>query len=113
MRFSMISAAVVALTIGSPALAVRPVPINEPGSRHVAYMDLDLTTDSGVDSLFYRVRRAARSVCETDASRDLLRRGAEQKCFDEAITDAKTQMEGVVAVAVGRMSSPVLATAAK
>jgi UrcA family protein len=110
MRVPTIAAAILAITAASPAVALRPVPANEPGLRHVSYADLDLATDAGVQSLFHRVHRAGRSVCESNAGPDLLRRSSEQMCFDMAMTDAASQIERAVAKAIELKADRALAT---
>ena len=67
-------------------------------SRAVSYADLDLTTSAGQETLRWRIRDTARSVCralgESPASAPPLRRS----CEADAVRSARSQF----AVAVGR-----------
>jgi UrcA family protein len=60
----------------------------ETPSVRVAYGDLDLTRDAGVDRLYVRLRRAAGSVCGNTDIRDL-RGGANRRaCVARALGGA-------------------------
>lgn len=103
MRVPTIAVTLLALATGSPALALPSLALDPPvATQHVSYTDLDLTKDGDVHLLLHRAHSAARTVCNEDAGRDLLRRANEQTCFDVAMNDAADQIERAVASAVGQ-----------
>jgi UrcA family protein len=53
----------------------------------VGYHDLDLKTIEGANTLYRRLRRAARFVCGENG-RSLLEQRTSQTCFDDALTRA-------------------------
>jgi UrcA family protein len=87
--------ALATLTIGTPALAGQSddglprVEVNAKG--------IDLTSQDGVDRLTKNVRRAARTVCGSDATGDLALIRAQNACFNHAVADASAQISNLVA----------------
>ena len=70
----------------SAALAGAPV---GPPTVTVSYADLDLNKAAGVEQLYARLRRAARSVCGGDADlRDLSAVASRDACVGAALSSA-------------------------
>lgn len=59
----------------------------------VRYADLNLATQAGADTLYHRIRVAARDVCGTPHERRLEIRRAIQDCNEAAIQDAVAAVE--------------------
>ena len=57
-------------------------------SLHVAYTDLDLTRDAGVEKLYGRLRLAAEAVCGNADIRELKAHAAHQACTAQALDAA-------------------------
>lgn len=103
MRVPTIAATLLALSAGSPVIAMPSLALDPPvATQHVSYGDLDLTRAADVHLLLHRAHSAARFVCDDNAGRDLLRRASEQSCFDVAMNGAADQIERAVANAVGQ-----------
>ena len=69
------------------------------GSRSikVGYSDLDLTTQAGADTLYHRIRGAARQVCGYDSS--FWDQRSFRNCFNSAVGNA-----------VAKVNNPLLTT---
>ncbi len=81
------------LICGAAALAVLPTSASVADeqaapTRVVTYADLDLSKPAGVQTLYHRIRAAARAVCEISVGSDRFLFAKEQSCIDRAITDA-------------------------
>jgi UrcA family protein len=76
--------------LSGAAMAAEPAEGEAP-KRVVNYSDLDLTHDSGVATLYVRIRNAASMVCDTRNTRSVeafqgMRR-CKQKAIDRALAD--------------------------
>jgi UrcA family protein len=57
-------------------------------SVRVAYADLDLSRDAGVEHLYSRLRQAATTACGSADLRDLRGSAAQRKCVTQALDQA-------------------------
>lgn len=72
--------------MASAALAAAPA---APATVTVSYGDLDLTKEAGVEQLYARLRRAAKSVCGPDTDiRDLPGTTSRNACIAKALAEA-------------------------
>ena len=72
-----------------PSVTVRAAPgKNELPSVTVSYFDLDLATPAGVQALYDRMKDAARTVCDSLATREIGRMGLWRDCYEQAVDDA-------------------------
>ena len=75
-----------------------------PPTQVVAYGDLDLSSAEGRENLQFRLRRAAREVCQHESFRrtgSLRHYGKTRACYEQALADALGQIDSsqqVVAV---------------
>ena len=75
-----------------------------PPTQVVAYGDLDLSSVEGRENLEFRLRRAAREVCQHESFRrtgSLRHYGKTRECYEQALADALGQVDSsqqVVAV---------------
>ena len=67
------------------------------GSARVSYADLNLSNPQGVETLRYRVRSAATSLCAEGGAHDVSRQSRNQACFKAAMADADRQVAQAVA----------------
>lgn len=86
-------AATAALGLAQPALAADAF---TPRSVKVGYADLNLASEAGQDRLDARIRRAAATVCGSNAT-DLAATRAAAACRIAATADAEAQLATVVA----------------
>ena len=92
-KFLMIGVIGVAATAGTFIACAddsqRPAARNvETRSVTVSYADLDLTKEAGIESLYQRLRTAARQVCGSKDSRYLEDVREWQRCHDAALENA-------------------------
>jgi UrcA family protein len=87
------------LTLAVVACALAGLPAAQAGgaatdrtSVAVRYDDLNLATDSGVRTLYARLRHAAERVCPDSAARDLARLQLARSCQAQAIDAAVAQV---------------------
>lgn len=85
---SLLAATVAAAPFASPAFAAEPTDRADRASVRVQYGDLDLGRDAGVDTLYARLRGAARRVCEHSGTRDLRTFAMDSACSDQALDAA-------------------------
>jgi UrcA family protein len=72
-----------------PSVTVRAAPAkNELPSMTVSYFDLDLATPAGVQTLYDRMKDAARTVCASLESKQLGRMSPWRDCYQQAVEDA-------------------------
>jgi UrcA family protein len=76
-----------ALAAGA-GLASAATPDTDVPTTKVRYSDLDLTTDSGMHTLYQRLSAAAARVCPAPSSRDLAAFSAAQACRTQAVERA-------------------------
>jgi UrcA family protein len=94
---SISTAAVVAasvLAFGCAAMGGR-VQAGEPAQSHtsiVNYGELNLDTEQGAKVLYARLRSAARNVCSSFETRNLIEKKYWQGCFDKAVACAVAQI---------------------
>jgi len=93
-RTSATLAALAACLIAGTSFAASP---DAAPSVRVAYGDLDLTSEQGVNTLHARVAAAARQVCAADGldSRNLQAYAAARSCETQAIENAERGVPGV------------------
>ena len=86
-------------TLLALAGALMPVPALAGGlaTRTVLYSDLDLTKSAGITELDRRILAAARSVCPSGDSRDLVALTASKKCRSAALASAQRQTHLAIA----------------
>ena len=90
-------AAVVTLAAAFMAGQASAEPTDEPPTLTVNFADLDLSKPAGAETLYQRIRAAARTVCGgTDHRHDMrnLRypRRAIRNCYEHAVADALQQV---------------------
>lgn len=82
----------------TPALAADPVTVvgeSELPTARVAYGDLDLSNEAGLDTLKMRVRGAARQICLNNNVEPLSIRASRQRCAAKARADGYRQAEAL------------------
>jgi UrcA family protein len=82
-----------ALALAAPAFAA-----DKAATAKVAYGDLDLSSDSGIDRLERRLHRAARQVCGV-GSLDLGESQRITACRNQAIAQANEELQPILAAA--------------
>lgn len=75
----------------------------------VSYADLDLSRTEGAETLYRRLRAAARQVCGPDEARELARRAAWKECVDRAVAEAVRTVDRDALKAVHRQKAAKLA----
>ncbi|HET6630617.1 MAG TPA: UrcA family protein [Woeseiaceae bacterium] len=79
------------LVIGSGAVqAEQPSDVR---TATVRYADLNLATEAGVETLYHRIRVAARTVCGSPYERQITVRRSIRECHEAAIEDAVASVE--------------------
>jgi len=79
----------VALAVGVLAQGVQAAePHDGVPVKNVAYQDLDLNTQAGVQVLYKRIQVAAKQVCGKVEGRDLRGVQAHDACVERAVSDA-------------------------
>ena len=79
------------LVIGSGAVQAERASVERTAS--VRYADLNLATQAGVETLYHRIRVAARAVCGSPHERQLEIRRSIRDCNDAAIENAVSTVE--------------------
>jgi len=74
--------------VAGAGLASAATPDTDVLSTTVRYADLDLSTDSGMHTLYRRLSAAAARVCPYPSSRDLAAYSAAQACRAQAVERA-------------------------
>jgi UrcA family protein len=67
-------------------------------TMRVSVADLDLRTDHAVQRAGYRIRYAAKIVCDKDGTRELYQLGDYRQCYTGAYDGAHDQLSARVAV---------------
>jgi UrcA family protein len=75
---------------------------NDPPKRVVSYADLNLSHKAGAETLLFRIKSAAREVCEPQLNRELGAGRRYRQCIDEAIARAVADVQAPVLAAVYR-----------
>jgi UrcA family protein len=71
------------------ALAARAdVPVEEFHSVTVQFADLDLDRKPGIEKLYFRIKSAAKRVCDTQANERLVPRQSYDACVERAVSTA-------------------------
>lgn len=79
------------LVIGSGAVqAERPSDLR---TATIRYGDLNLATQAGVETLYHRIRVAARTVCGSPHERQIELRRSARTCNDAVVEEAVTTVE--------------------
>jgi UrcA family protein len=65
---------------------------NEPRKVVVQYDELDLSSKQGAQTLYARLRNAARQVCASYESRDPSRRAIWDACYNQSLSNAVMQV---------------------
>lgn len=81
--------AVAAISLGSVAVAAHADAVDAP-ARTVHYSDLNLSTQSGVATLYNRIRNAAQLVCGNVDPRRLDEAASAKACIDKAVFSSVT-----------------------
>lgn len=68
---------------------------NAPPQRVVSYADLNLNNAAGVNTLYSRLTRAAKAVCQPMSSAPYLQRAKSRECIQVAIRDAVETINNV------------------
>ena len=76
-------------------------------SIKVGYSDLDLTTQAGADTLYHRIRGAARQVCGYDGSSFWDQRSF-RNCFNGAVGNAVATVNNPLLTALSAGKSPAM-----
>lgn len=63
-----------------------------PKQKFVRYQDLDLSSLDGRKKLEFRIRHAARAVCEIEDLRNLPMISENARCYEKAISSARQQL---------------------
>jgi UrcA family protein len=80
-------------------LSATPALATDPASVKVSYADLDLSTIAGAQTLYGRIRTAARSVCGYEG-RGVTDQAFWNACFRGAIADAVAKVNNPLLTAV-------------
>jgi UrcA family protein len=87
-----LTAALLWLAVPAHADRIEGVTVSAPTIK-VSYADLDINKPRGLEVLYSRIQRAARSVCDYDYSIKELARGRHAKaCYETAMDDAVRQI---------------------
>lgn len=80
----------------------------EPGVTRVAvsYADLDLGKPQGVDTLYARLKGAAKAACGDADARDLREKALVRECRDEALSSAVAGVTHAALTAMHHQRSP-------
>ena len=96
-RGSFVAATALIVALGMPAIGSAALEDNaaEQYEVNVSFSDLDLTQDSGVSTLYQRLRVAATQACGSTSVSELgsiQRAGANKQCFDSFLSKAVSQI---------------------
>jgi UrcA family protein len=80
-------------------LGATPALASDPASIKVGYSDLNLTTVAGAQTLYKRIKGAARTVCGYEG-RNLTDESAWNSCYRGAIADAVAKVNSPLLTAV-------------
>lgn len=105
----LIVPALATVAFAVPAFAADSVSLDEPATRAVSYGDLDLGSREGVQSLYGRLRYAARVVCTVHEGQRIEQRMAHRRCMNDALATAVREVDdpGLTAYAMRRDESKV------
>jgi UrcA family protein len=80
----------------------------EPGTTSitVSYADLDLGKPQGVDTLYARLKGAAKAACGDTDARNLREKALVRECRDEALASAVKGVNHAALTAMHRQHSP-------
>lgn len=95
----MFKTIIVVSAIAATLLPAVPAQAQESGTVHVSYVDLNLASDAGRNSLERRVAIAARTVCLIEDSRELALWSSTRECRRDAFNGAQPAVEAAVAAA--------------
>jgi UrcA family protein len=73
----------------------------EVSSMIVSYADLNLGSVDGQQTLFQRLKRAARDVCDTREARTTQEMRSSRVCYEEALNQAVSEVGSAGLVALG------------
>ena len=78
----------VCLTQPARALGADPVIDDEMVTKVIAFGELDLSNHEGAQILYQRIKRAARTICQSDGLRSVERQRRTHICYEQVVTDA-------------------------
>jgi UrcA family protein len=84
----LLAAAAAAISLGSAAVAAHADPAVDAAARTVHYSDLNLNTQTGVATLYGRIRNAAQLVCGNVDPRRLDEAASAKACIDKAVSSS-------------------------
>jgi UrcA family protein len=97
---SIVAASLVVLGWVATAGSAHAGEIEDALTKTVAYGDLNLDTEAGARTLFFRLRSAAKQVCSPLAGRSLSLQSRWQACYDKAVASAVAQVNHTAVTAV-------------
>ena len=87
------------------SLALGAATSDNPPQRVVSYADLNLNHKAGAQTLLFRIKSAARAVCEPQLRRVLSRSTTYQQCLKQAVGRAVADVDAPVLAQVYREAS--------
>jgi UrcA family protein len=99
--------ATIALALVSVATVSAASSLDSPPQRVVKFGDVNLATDSGVAMLYFRIRSAAREVCEAASVWNVEAVLASKECTERAIERAVEEINDPQLKSYHRTRSPV------
>ena len=110
-RLGMVLAVAMAVVSGPASFAD---PQDDPPSVKVRYGDLDLAREDGVQTLYSRLRAAARRVCDVGVYRQLVQQALSRRCMDQALGTAvatlgNAQLSALHSGGMGQPAAPRIA----
>jgi UrcA family protein len=98
-RYALVAMALLAASL-TVNVASASTPDDGPKQSVVTFSDLDLSRSQDAHSLYGRIKRAARQVCDNNPSSDLRLLKAYETCMAKAINDAVAQVQSVQVAAI-------------
>lgn len=110
-----ISAAIAATVLSFAAFATQAATPAEVESVTVQFADLNLDREAGLDTLYKRIRIAAKRVCSAHQSQMLVSKQAYASCINLAVTTAVAQINrpAVSEYVAQRVTPRVLVTSSR
>jgi UrcA family protein len=97
---SIVAASLVVLGWVATAGSAHAGEIGDALTKTVVYGDLNLDTEAGARTLFFRLRGAAKEVCSPLAGRSLSLQSRWQACYDKAVASAVVQVNHTAVTAL-------------
>lgn len=92
--------------VGASAALIQPTVANAQDTRSVvvSYGDLNLSSPAAVKTLDGRIKSAARDLCGTNGSRDMIGNQLESSCNSAAVASAKPAFDAAVRAARAKVT---------